>query len=619
MKNVRIFFPCLALLLSLAARPAAAQAQNAQAMNWFNLGMNEKTADKKIAAYQKAVELDPQFVEALYNLGLAYKQQQDYRSAAQYLLRAYQARPDKTKGDTQFQILYELAASYKKLGRTEDYMEAIRAAKDLRADAAMKSRLQLELGRFLYEQGRLEEAESELQAGRQMSVANSGEFADMIQKIELAREAQALYEAAHKAAAGGELRQARALLEQIQAKQPGYKDTAAKLTELNEKLEGESKKQSFALLYEQAQKYAAAGNLEMAVATYESLVQQAGVYKDARSKFQAARQQLEQKQLEAKLEAEYANGMSALRSNDWTRAILAFEKTLEWDRNYRDARKRLTEAQNGLNRESTETIVTRYYAEGVRARSRDDLGGALAAFEKVRRLNPNYRNVAALITELENTLAQQSQPAPPAAAPASTDSLYQQALAFIEKQDWMQAAVTLEKVQLLQPNYRDVVDRLALARTNLNRATPAAQVAQAPENDEPSTTAYLGSALAALILLPLVGLMVFSPIARARLHLMRGDYVAAAASYERILERHPNRAKFYPILADLYMLMGRHDEKALKIFKVILQLNLATKHRDAINAVVAENFLTEGRTDSDAIEVLESALQAERRKQSSRI
>jgi hypothetical protein len=68
-------------------------------------------------------------------------------------------------------------------------------------------------------------------------------------------------------------------------------------------------------------------------------------------------------------------------------------------------------------------------------------------------------------------------------------------------------------------------------------------------------------------------------------------------------------------LANIYLLLGRHDEQALKIYKAILQLNIATPKRDEINTIVAQNYLTEGRTDSDAIEVLENALKAERLKQ----
>ncbi|MCI0697647.1 hypothetical protein L0337_37280 [candidate division KSB1 bacterium] len=43
-------------------------------------------------------------------------------------------------------------------------------------------------------------------------------------------------------------------------------------------------------------------------------------------------------------------------------------------------------------------------------------------------------------------------------------------------------------------------------------------------------------------------------------------------------------------------------------------MNIATHKHDEINTIVAQNYLTEGRTDSDAITVLESALKAERQK-----
>lgn len=51
------------------------------------------------------------------------------------------------------------------------------------------------------------------------------------------------------------------------------------------------------------------------------------------------------------------------------------------------------------------------------------------------------------------------------------------------------------------------------------------------------------------------------------------------------------------------------------IYKTVLQLNLATHNREEINVVVAQKYLVEGRTDSDAIEILEGALKAEQRRQ----
>jgi hypothetical protein len=118
-----------------------------------------------------------------------------------------------------------------------------------------------------------------------------------------------------------------------------------------------------------------------------------------------------------------------------------------------------------------------------------------------------------------------------------------------------------------------------------------------------------------LAALSLVGVVILSPTVRARFHVLRGNYAAGARIYEKILARHPQRVKLCLPLANLYLLLGRRDEAALKIFKTILQLNLAAPNRDEINAIVAQNYLTEGRTDSDAIEVLEGALKAEQRRQ----
>ena len=105
-----------------------------------------------------------------------------------------------------------------------------------------------------------------------------------------------------------------------------------------------------------------------------------------------------------------------------------------------------------------------------------------------------------------------------------------------------------------------------------------------------------------------------SPVARARLHLMRGNFATATLIYEGLLARNPGKVKLYPVLANIYLQQGRSDENAMKVYKTILQLNLTTAYRDEINAIVAQKYLTEGRTDSDAIEILESALIAEQRR-----
>jgi len=397
----------------------------------------------------------------------------------------------------------------------------------------------------------------------------------------------------------------------VHNKKSGFRDVEKQIAEVNAAMTSSSQKQTLTALFEQARSYERAGNLEMALASYESLLKLDNSHLEARTKHENVKQQLEKKQLTETLEREYSAGMTAFKNRDWTRATLVLEKVLDNDPNYKDTRSRLAEAQKALDRESKETSAARYYAEGVASMNRNDLGGALVALEKVSKINSQYRNTASLLKQIEQSLAQQ--PAAKKTSPktsAMADSLYQAAQVSAEAQDWVQTVIILEKIALLAPDYRDVNTRLEQARTQLKLAAEHT-VAQKQEEPEAAWIWQNAGMLTALLLVPLLGFVMMSPTTRARYHLMRNDYSAAAAIYERLLARRPERTKLYPALANLYFLLGRRDPQALRIYKTILQLNLPIQNREGINAIVAEHFLTEGRTDSDAIEVLENALKTE--------
>jgi tetratricopeptide (TPR) repeat protein len=598
----------LAAFVLIVMAPAAVQSQNSQALTWLKNGLTEKDPQKKIAAYRKAIELDSLFVEAQYNLGLAYRKQQDYRLAEKWFYKAYLTKPDKTKPELRQQIALELARTYKRLDKLQACDEVLTGAKSLTSDPAIRTEILFELGRCRFDQGRYEAALTALREGENLDRIKAQNLKNFIQLVEDALESQRLTASAQKALASGDLTQAQIFVEQLRQKNPDSPNLKALTSALDSLSETETNRRVLAAMYEQAQKEALAGKLEAAIVTYESLLQKAGDYKDAKEKLEAARQQMEQKQLQAKLEEDYTAGLAAIRVRNWPLAILSFEKVLGVDQNFQDANKLLEQAKRELETESAETIVARYYAEGLAAMNRDDLGAALAAFEKVRRLNRSYRDVADLLEAVDGKLRNKAQSALNAtqAAVAQAEELYQEADRAMAKQDWMEAVVALEKLQLVQPGYRDAVGRLAEARANLTVA--------AAGNSGSNAWLYIGGAFCALVLFPLAGFIAFSPTTRARLHLLRGNYIAAAQLYEKILQRRPGRVKLYPLLANIYLLMGRQDDQALKIYKAILQLNIATRKRDEINTIVAQNYLTEGRTDSDAIAVLESALKAERLK-----
>jgi len=159
-----------------------------------------------------------------------------------------------------------------------------------------------------------------------------------------------------------------------------------------------------------------------------------------------------------------------------------------------------------------------------------------------------------------------------------------------------------------------VTARLAGIQADSHRVWPLS-AALAPREQKPNLLYPIGVA-ATIVLVPLLGLMFFSPTARANFYLWRKNYPAAARIFENMLKRHPKKTNLYAPLAELYLRLGRNDERALKVYQTVLQLNLPTRRRDELNAALAQKYLAEGRTDSDAIEVLEMALKVESRKQS---
>ncbi|MCI0692944.1 hypothetical protein L0337_13185 [candidate division KSB1 bacterium] len=319
--------------------------------------------------------------------------------------------------------------------------------------------------------------------------------------------------------------------------------------------------------------------------------------------------------LEKAPEIDYAIGMAAYRAKSWPRAIIAFEKVQQESQKFRDVDRRLAYAHKNLARESRESIVASYYAEGVIAMNRDDFGWALAAFEKVSQLDSNYQEVRSQLANIAMAKQRKAVFGTLLTAAASLDSLYEAALTAMDKADWAVAANILKELCLLQPDYRDAIELLVQARINLEKSRSGGNSVAATGG---KTFFYLGGAFAGLIVLTALGLIGLSPAARARLHLLRGNPADAAQIYEKMLQRHPERVKLYLPLSNIYLNLGKHDERAMRAYKMVLQLNLATRHREEINTIVAQRYLTEGRMDTDAIEVLENALQAELRNQKGR-
>ncbi|MGH7496282.1 MAG: tetratricopeptide repeat protein [bacterium] len=313
------------------------------------------------------------------------------------------------------------------------------------------------------------------------------------------------------------------------------------------------------------------------------------------------------------LRYEYASGLRALKTREWAKAVLHLEQVTQADANHREAQKRLTQALKSLERMDPAQRLASFYAEGVAAMARNDWRIAFIALRRTGALNPGYRDYDLLLQRASQVLRQRLLVAHlPAVSTLLVDSLHLEATEAINRADWLAAIVALEKIQVLKPGYSDVAALLACAYQGLQTADQqGSSMTRLPFRFDWSDARLA----AVLLLLPMLGYLIISPSVRAKVHYARGHYAKAMRIYEKLVARNPKRVKHYDKLARACLHLGRRDPFALKIYQIVLQLNLLNRSlRKEINDVVAQHYLAEGRHDQDAIVVLEEALAHEMRK-----
>ncbi|MFQ5633238.1 MAG: tetratricopeptide repeat protein, partial [bacterium] len=524
MKSYRLFALCAVYLLAgmMLLSMAAEQSQNPQALKWFKTGLKEKNLNLKIKAYMKAVALDPLFVEALYNLGTAYKSLENYKLAKDFLQRAFNANPNKTSAATKTRILYELGIAHKETGESKEAVAVFHQAMDYVADSKFRIAILYELGWLQYKQKQYAEALSTLREGETLDRTKSAAFYELIQTVELAMQAEGhsveldkLFADAERARQTGDLAKAKSLLEQIKVTRPGYRNVEAKIADVEAALQNNSEQIVLQVLYEQARKNEDQDNLQLAMTMYQSLLDKSKNFKDAEQRLTNIRQTLDKNRRQELLEIEYAAGMAALKKKDWVKALFAFDKVLEHDLYYLDARKRWREAQRGLNRKSDESVMSRYYAQGLLAMKKNNYRAAYTAFDNVRKINANYRNVASVFEKVASKLEEIKADENAKRKKAQIDSLLVLANDALQEKDWVQAVASLGILRSLVPEDEKVRRQLVQAQMNLkNYAFPRGETQETWGIENYLT---VGGFVAALFILPMVGVMIFSQTVRARL------------------------------------------------------------------------------------------------------
>jgi tetratricopeptide (TPR) repeat protein len=190
------------------------------------------------------------------------------------------------------------------------------------------------------------------------------------------------------------------------------------------------------------------------------------------------------------------------------------------------------------------------------------------------------------------------------------EDTYQEGLLALQNDDWPRAVLAFEKIHAINPEYKDVQNKLADAQFNLTKSNLTQN--HAIETEEPNILLMVGFAFS-IIFLPMLGVLIFSPTRRARLYLLQRKYEKAANIYEKLLSKNPGRFRLYTRLADIYLHENRHDEKALQVYKTIIRLNLMTKNNEKVKAILAHYYLTQGGSDKETRDTIAKELDAELR------
>ncbi len=583
------------------------------AKSLYKKAMKESDLQTRVQILQQAIREKPDYVDALRELGLAFAQLENYAESEKYLLLAYKTNASEQKQSEKIFLLYELSRTYEKQGLLKNAEESLRGAIGLALKPNNVWRLNIALAKNLAAQERFSEALLAANKANDATAAKRLDTANLVGQIEEKAELNEKYLQAKTAQADGDYIKAKTIYTMIlQSVGTGYKDVAAQMVKVNEKLSNARNFQILENVYQKALAFDKRGKIENAMKFYQNIILEGG-YKDSQQRFDRLVKRKAETERETRLERAYQQGLEAEKELNWITASMAYEEIIAINPKYKDTQKRLREANRRANQNQSETLLARFYGEGLAAKNRDDYTRAHTIFLKICRINPNYEDAKSLLAEIEGKISASKLANPEEGHPSNPvlESLYTNAENEIKIKNWRRAIVILEKIQIIDKGYHGSDTLLTYCKKNLFGLD-----SNEPKNEnDTSTRVALAFVISCIVLVPFFGYVVISPAVKVRIYLARKNYAAAARIYERILQKHPNRIRVLPMLAHIYLLAGRQDEQAIKIYKMIMQLNLSPEHQPQISSILTQNYLTESQTaDADGIHLLEEALASEYKK-----
>ncbi len=578
----------LLLMLSYGFELLAGNPQDIGAAYWFRKAVSEKDTEKKIEFYLKAIQENPSFAEAHYNLALLYIGKKETAKAVDHLNKALASDPNPSLKSN---VLSRLGTSYRKLGQLAEAEKAFQDAMNLSKDTQFKSLMLYELGQTKISQGRYTEAIDYFRQGLRNSPENRNSFELGIQMAREQQKIADLYEQGLALIKNNKLTDAKEVFRQLlqmDSSHAGAKEQLERIANLmDQKID--QRDQQIQPLYLQALADMNQGKWSEAIKNLEKLKSMRPNNAEiAKLLAEAQEKQYQQALNEQKIENFYAMGLENFANGNYTVALANFEKVSELNPNYKDIESRLQATRKEINRinelmsrmPSREEAVIPEPIESYAMESTIGSGSLRASSESGQMSN----------ADIDLELAQ---------------NYYQQALDLMRQQDWQRAMILLEKIKLIKPGYRNTDFLLSQARQNIESTMGLTE-------NSGSSRSGLNHLMFALIIgvvsLPLAVLYLL-PTTRARYYILLKKYDKARAIYERMLSKKPNNIKLYITLANIYINENRVDEVAIRVFERAIQYNDHLKLQ--LEPIVSRYYLQKSRASDSPKKLIDGALAEE--------
>ncbi|MCA9733216.1 MAG: tetratricopeptide repeat protein [Deferribacteres bacterium] len=583
------------------------------AKNLYKQAMKEPDILKRIQLLQVAVRQEPEYVDALRELGFSYKQLSNFAEAEIHFMKAYTTVAHQQKKEETIFFLYELSQVQNELGKLSESEETLRGAIGITLDANELRKLYIALAENLLQQNKYQEATDAAAKANNAMTAKSSIVVNLMLKIEAEVSKQNSYQRAVRAYDLGDFEQAKVLFDSLlQIAGNNFKDVASRLEKINKELSKKQNTQIIESVYQKALDHEKNNRIEQALKYYQNILSESK-YKDTEQRYQRLLTLKQKQDEESDLDRLYTQGLKATQEQRWIDASIAFEEIVEINPTYKDSQKRMQQINKEINKNQSESVLARYYADGLAAKAQKDYTKAHIIFMKLCNIDPNYEDARELLQEVENKVAQMKLDRPEEVAKSNPElvKLYNNAEQQIKLKNWHRAIVELEKIQIMERGFLQSDTLLTYCKMQLLGYTGESD----KKSEEADSSMLIGFIIASIIMVPILGFVVVSPSMKVRYLISKKKYAEAARIYEKILQKYPNRISVLPMLAQIYLQAGRTDEQAIKIFKMIIQLNLSPEYHHQISSILTQNYLTTNQTtDAEDIHLLEAALADEYKK-----